>query len=66
MGKRMSATPTPKSRVWQGVANTPNKQVPHPLHPLKGVCMGGEAASPVSREVGQPLRQSYEGSSNDH
>lgn len=50
MGKPMSATPTPESMVWQGGANTLENRCPTTTAP-KGGWGGGDAASPVRREV---------------
>lgn len=52
MGKRVSATPTPESMVWQGVAITPENRCLTTPAP-KGVAGVVGQASPVRREVGQ-------------
>lgn len=52
MGKPMSATPTPESKVWQGGANTLENRCPTTPTPKGGVGVVGRS-SPVWRGVGR-------------
>ena len=52
MGNGMNCHTTPKSKVWQGVANTFKNRC-HTTPPPKGGGGWGDAASPVRSGVGQ-------------